>query len=57
MSHQGKGADRSRRFSVPQSQSRFLRWRISPRSSTCLDFLAQMNLVLDILRMPFGDKM
>ena len=22
-----------------------LRWRISPRWSTCLDFLAQMNLV------------
>jgi hypothetical protein len=32
-----------------------LRWRISPRWSQCLDFLAQMNLVLDILRMPFGD--
>ena len=31
--------------------------RISPRWSRCLDFLAQMNLVLDILRMPFGDVM
>ena len=41
----------------PQSQSRFLRWRISPRWSRRLDFLAQMNLVLDILRMPFGDMM
>ena len=29
--------------------------RISPRWSRRLDFLAQMNLVLDILRMPFGD--
>ena len=28
---------------APQSQS--LRWRISPRWSRCLDFLAQMNLV------------
>ena len=39
------------------SESRFLRWRISPRWSTCQDFLAQMNLVLDIVRMPFGDMM
>ena len=30
--------------------------RISPRWSICLDFLAQMNLVLDILS-PFGDMM
>ena len=28
-----------------------------PRWSTRQDFLAQMNLVLDILRMPFGDMM
>ena len=26
-----------------------LRWRISPRWSTCQDFLAQMNLVLSML--------
>ena len=26
-----------------------LRWRISPRWSTCLDFLAQMNLVASML--------
>ena len=46
------GAGCTRYIGVPFS----LAW-ISPRWSRCLDFPAQMNLVLDILRMPFGDIM
>ena len=38
------------------SESRFL-WRVSPGGRDALISSAQMNLDLDILRIPFGDVM